>query len=147
MGRGYQESFYTLSERVRDPVGRRRKADKIIQALIRYARRPLSSAVCLDIGCSSGMVTSAIAPFFGKVIGLEYDEIALRATEPAARAMVQFIRGDAMYLPFDDNSVNVIICAQVYEHVPDDQQYGRVWGLGGQPRAPHRRHASPPQLR
>jgi len=135
MGRGYQESFYTLSERVCDPVSRRRKADKIIRALVRYARRPLSSAVCLDIGCSSGMVTSAIAPLFGKVIGLEYDEIALRATEPAARAMIRFIRGDAMYLPFGDNVVDVIICAQVYEHVPDDdllfKEIYRVLAPGG----------------
>lgn len=121
MGRGYQEGFYTLSERVRDPVSRQRKADKIIQALTHYAHHPLSSAVCLDIGSSSGIITSAIAPPFGKVIGLDYDEIALRATNPAARARVQFIQGDAMSLPLGDNMVDVIICAQVYEHVPDDE--------------------------
>lgn len=125
MGRGYQESFYTHSERVHDPVSRQKKADKIIQALIRHTRCPLSSAICLDIGCSSGMVTSAIASSFGKIVGLEYDEVALRATGPAARAMVRFIRGDAMCLPLGDNSVNAIICAQVYEHVPDDGQLFR----------------------
>lgn len=121
MGRGYQEGFYTLSERVRDSASRQRKADKIIQALIRYAHHPLSSAVCLDIGCSSGIITSAIAPLVGKMLGLDYDEIALQATDPAARARVQFIRADAMCLPFGDNMVDVIICAQVYEHIPDDE--------------------------
>ncbi len=121
MGRGYQVGFYTLSERVRDPASRQRKANKIIWALTHYAHHPPSSAICLDIGCSSGIIASAIAPLFGEVIGLDYDEIALRATNPIARARVQFIQGDAMSLPFGDNTVDVIICAQVYEHVPDDE--------------------------
>jgi len=117
--RGYQAGFYTLSERVRDSASRYRKAGKIIQALVRYGPHSLSSAICLDIGCSSGIITSTVAPFFGKVVGLDYDEVGLRATDSVARARVQFIRGDAMSLPLGDNTVDVIICAQVYEHVPD----------------------------
>ena len=120
-GRGYQLGFYTLSERLRDSASRQGKADKIIQALIRYAHHPLSSGVCVDIGCSSGIITSTIAPLFRQALGLDYDEVALRATHPAARAKGQFIKADAMCLPFGDNTVDVMICAQVYEHVPDDE--------------------------
>jgi len=121
MGQGYQKSFYTLSKRVRDPASRQRKADKIVQLLTRHANRPLSSAICLDVGCSSGIIASTIAPLFGRMLGLDYDEIALQAADSTARSRVQFIRGDAMHLPFGDNMVDVIICAQVYEHVPDDE--------------------------
>ena len=135
MRRAYQGSFYTLSEQVRDSASRRKKAHKIIQALVRYAHHPLSSAVCLDIGCSSGIITSATASSFDKVLGLDYDEVALRAIDPAARTRVQFIRADAMCLPFGDNTMEVMICAQVYEHVPNDEllfeEIYRVLAPGG----------------
>lgn len=66
---------------------------------------------------------------------MEYDEIALRAADSFARERVQFLRGDAMSLPLADNTVDVIICAQVYEHVPDDErlfmEINRVLAPGG----------------
>lgn len=122
MRRGYQEKFYDLCKRVRDPVSREWQARKIAYALAHYTGLDLSSCVCLDIGCSSGMITSAIAPSFYKTIGLEYDKDALRATDPTNRTRVQFIRGDAMSLPLSDRAINVVICAQVYEHVPDAER-------------------------
>lgn len=122
MKRGYQEKFYNLCERVRDPVSRAWQARKIAYALVHYAGLDLSSCICLDIGCSSGMITSAIAPLFYKTIGLEYDKDALRATDPTNRTRVQFIQGDAMSLPISDRAINVVICAQVYEHVPDAER-------------------------
>ncbi len=118
-GRGYQEGFYNLCQSVREPASRQRQAEKIAYALTHYVDRDLSSLVCLDIGCSSGIITSALAPLFLRTAGLEYDDVALRAADVAARARVQFLRGDAMCLPFGDSAVDVIICAQVYEHVPD----------------------------
>jgi SAM-dependent methyltransferase len=122
MRRSYQTNFYTLSQRVRDPSSRQEKAEKIIWALTRYVEHISSSAVCLDVGCSSGMITAAMAPLFSVTVGLEYDAVALRAVDEAARARVQFVRGDAMSLPFDDGVIDVVICAQVYEHVPDDEK-------------------------
>lgn len=122
MKRPYQAGFYTLSKRVRDPSSRREKAEKIIWALTRFVERPLPPAVCLDVGCSSGMITAALAPLFRRMLGLEYDKIALQAIDQRARVQVQFIRGDAMSLPFRDCTIDVIICAQVYEHVPDDRR-------------------------
>lgn len=119
----YQVGFYnsSTSTKVRDPVSRKWQATKISYAVANYARRDLSGLVCLDVGCSSGIMTSLIASLFHKTFGLDYDEVALKAIDSTARAAAQFIRGDGMYLPFMDNSIDVIICAQVYEHVPDDR--------------------------
>lgn len=119
MRRGYQEDFYFLSERVRDPDSRRRKAEKITAALNLNGRRPLDNSICLDVGCSAGLITEALAPLFEKTIGLDYDRRALEATHRHACGKVQFLRGDAMDLPFADSAVDVIVCSQVYEHVPD----------------------------
>lgn len=118
--RGCEESFYNRCHRVRDAVSRRWQAEKIAHALTHYTDRDLSSCVCLDVGCSSGVITSAIAPIFRRTVGLEYDETALRAADSAVRAGLALLRGDGMSLPFSDGMIDVIICAQVYEHVPDD---------------------------
>jgi SAM-dependent methyltransferase len=123
--RGYQPNFYTLSQRVRDLARRRRKAEKIKWIIESYARHLPSEGTCLDVGCSAGAMTVVVAPLFGHTIGLEYDEAALVAVEPAYRTQMDFMRGDAMSLPFADNSVDAVICAQVYEHVPDDAQLFR----------------------
>lgn len=118
----YQKGFYQTCSRVRDPCSRQEKAQKILQLLIRYAGFPLSSVTCLDIGCSSGIISYTLASFFQTVVGIEYDEAALRAADQNARKHVRFILGDAMHLPFRDAAFEVIICAQVYEHVPDDRR-------------------------
>ncbi len=75
---------------------------------------------CLDVGSSSGIMTARIAPLFGYTVGLDYDVTALAAIAPEDRVAVDYVRGDAMGLPIDDACVDVVVCAQVYEHVPDD---------------------------
>ena len=64
----------------------------------------------------------ALAPHFRYTIGLDYDTVALGAIEEADRGAVDFLRGDAMQLALPDECIDVIICAQVYEHVPNDER-------------------------
>lgn len=120
--RGYQPNFYELYEPIRDPVGRRAKAEKIRWLIETYARAVPEHGTCLDLGCSAGVMTAVIAPIFGRMVGLEYDEAALMAVAPELRGEIDFLRGDAMGLPLPENSVDAVICAQVYEHVPNDVQ-------------------------
>ncbi len=121
MERGYQAGFYTLSESVRNPDIRQRKAEKILWALTTFTDQPLSSLICLDVGCSSGMMTASIAPLFRYTLGMDYDAIALSEIAPSDQAKADFARSDAMQLPIADASIDVVICAQVYEHVPSDK--------------------------
>lgn len=133
--RGYQHGFYELSPAVRDAESRARRAAKIRMLFERYVTWPLAEAVCLDIGCSSGLISASLAPLFRTMIGVEYDALALGATTREGRAAVRFIRGDAMALPLASASVDVVLCAQVYEHVPDDtrlaEEVHRVLKPGG----------------
>lgn len=121
MRRGYQKAFYLHSEAVRDPLSRKRQAEKIAWVLQTLAYLDIERVTCVDIGCSSGIIVSMLAPKFDRVVGLDYDIIALRTISPEIRRSVLFIHGDAMTLPFADNSCAVVICAQVYEHVPNAQ--------------------------
>lgn len=121
MERGYQKAFFTHSEAVRDSLSRRRKAEKIAWVLENFAALELRHSICVDVGCSSGIVASTLSSRFAGVVGLDYDSIALQTIPSETRRTVLFVHGDAMMLPFADQSVTVVICAQVYEHVPDAQ--------------------------
>ena len=133
--RGYQDGFYELSPAVRDAHSRLRRAAKIRMLLQRHVAWPLAEAVCLDVGCSSGLISASLASLFRTMIGVEYDALALGATTAERRATVRLVRGDAMALPLADASVDVVLCAQVYEHVPDDERLAeeiyRVLAPGG----------------
>lgn len=118
----YQDGFYKSSSKVRDRESRLRKAEKIIYALTKLASPPLAASICLDLGCSSGTITNALAPLFERTIGMDYDEEALNHVDQSSSTRSTFLRGDAMDLPFASSSTDVIICAQVYEHVPDDRE-------------------------
>ena len=133
--RGYQPDFFALSEPVRDPARRQAKAEKIRWVLTNFAPFDLADAICLDVGCSSGMMTATLAPLFKTMYGLDFDALALASIQPQHRDGVCYLRGDAMRMPLPDASVDVVICAQVYEHVPDDTrlfpEIHRVLAPGG----------------
>ena len=126
--RAYQEHFFDICPEVGNEAARLRRAAKIASLLERHAgrtiKKPLSELVCLDLGCSSGVITCALSPMFKQVIGVDYDDVALKhiPADCQAVANVAFARGDAMRLGLADASIDVIICAQVYEHVPSDVQ-------------------------
>lgn len=118
----YQRVFYDLSKKVHDQKSRLRQADKIIAVLTKHMSVQLSSATCLDLGCSSGIITKAIAPLFARTFGIDYDEVALQHIQRGDDVRSSFIRADAMNIPMASDSIEAITCAQVYEHVPDDTE-------------------------
>lgn len=122
--RGYQEDFYNICSKMRDRENRIWKGEKIsfaLKALSGFSESELATLRCVDVGCSSGIVTNYVAPLFRSVIGVEYDRIAMANLELPTVSSVTYLRGDAMTLPFLDESVDIIICSQVYEHVPNDE--------------------------
>lgn len=121
MTRGYQKAFYAHSKAVRDPLSRKKQAEKIAWVLEHFVATELSPTECVDIGCSSGIILSTLLSKFDRAIGLDYDSMALHTISREARKKALFIHGDAMNLPFADASCAVVICAQVYEHVPNAQ--------------------------
>lgn len=118
--RFYQTNFYHQYDQLQDFESRLQKAKKIV-SFISIFRKDYQSLRCLDIGCSSGFITSALQPYFYQMVGLDYDPSGLLAVPKQNKEHTLFIRGDALTLPFSDDSFDAIICTQVYEHVPDDQ--------------------------
>ena len=120
--RDYQLDFYGSCDRVRDRTSRMEIANKIRFVLDEILRLDTHSYVCLDIGCSSGVVSAAMAPRFTRMVGLDIDRSALSEIEPGHDKKSAFLLGDAMQLPLQGKAFDMIFCLQVYEHVPDDER-------------------------
>jgi SAM-dependent methyltransferase len=70
------------------------------------------------------------------VAGIDIDAKAIaHAAGTYCRANLFFAVGDALSLPFADEQFDVVVCSQVYEHVPDAQvmmaEIARVLRPGG----------------
>jgi SAM-dependent methyltransferase len=100
-------------------------------------------ATVVDIGCGAGMdlmlAASAVGPT-GQAIGIDMTESMAARARAAARAMgfghVEVRTGDALELPVDSESADVVITNGVLNLAPDKRQaFGEVFRIlkpGGQ---------------
>jgi SAM-dependent methyltransferase len=94
----------------------------------------VTGAVVLEAGCGEGYGADVLAESAHAVVGLDYDQL----TSVHARTcypQVQMLRADLQHLPLRDNSVGVVACLQVIEHLWDQpgflRECARVLGPAG----------------
>jgi ubiquinone/menaquinone biosynthesis C-methylase UbiE len=124
---------------VLDVPSRLAQAQKIGRLLEQFAQARgvgLRQMTGVDIGCSSGIVTCALAPRFASLIGVDVDRGALMLVEQNREANnVSFVAATGRALPFGDGAIDVVVCNQVYQYVPDVPrllaEVGRVLHAGG----------------
>ncbi|MDX1697087.1 MAG: methyltransferase domain-containing protein [Thiohalobacterales bacterium] len=120
MERGYQHGFSEQGTAMFDVTERRRKARTMVAVLKEQLGTDLGSLSVLNVGGSAGIIDDYLARHFGRVTGIDIDEHAIRhAQENYSRDNLSFEIGDAMDLQYPDSTFDVVICSQVYEHVPD----------------------------
>ena len=78
---------------------------------------PSNGSRLLDIGCGLGYLTEVLGDNFFSV-GMDYDSSALYIN--TARGLKNMVQGDAVVLPFKEQSFDVVICSEVLEHLPGD---------------------------
>jgi len=116
--RGYQLHLSRGDFVLKDIEGRTQKFEKIISVLKDFHPRT-QCLNCLDIGCSSGIITSLLGNHFRMSIGMDIDQEAIHyAQNHSSSPHAQFLIADSMALSFRNNSIDVIVCNHVYEHVP-----------------------------
>ena len=98
------------------------KAGKVVAVLSDYFK-DISGLRLLDVSSSTGIMAQVFARHFKEVVGIDIDEKAV------AFAKQNFLDGnlsyhimDALHTEFPDGWFDVVVCNQMYEHVPDAWQ-------------------------
>jgi SAM-dependent methyltransferase len=117
----YQENLSLSSPILLDKEYKAPKIAKMLSILkaanlIGYKRR----GIAVDLGCSGGLFTHSLTQHFEHIIGIDIDPHALALAQSENNSPnIFFLLGSAEGLPLPSNSVELLLCNHVYEHVPD----------------------------
>jgi len=90
-----------------------------------------------DLGCGTGQLTAALAPFVRHVIAIDASAAMLQAARKRLQGLVnvELRRGDLETLPIDDERVDAATLALVLHHLPEPEhalrEVARVLKPGG----------------
>jgi ArsR family transcriptional regulator len=74
-----------------------------------------------DLGCGTGQVAAALAPFVSRVIGVDGSAAMLQAAQKRLKTLanVELRRGDLEALPIDDEQLDAAVMMLVLHHVAE----------------------------
>ena len=115
IGHNFSEVFPAIT----DSQQRKVKGKKIAAVLSDFLHNR-KAATILDLGCSNCFVLDEIVPQLNpdSAVGVDVDRKALPAPTDKRYPLV----ADGQALPFQNETIDVVICNHVYEHVPDSMQ-------------------------
>lgn len=119
----HQKNLSIHSPILLDAEYKRAKVEKML-AILRDANviSDDKNGIAIDVGCSGGFFTHGLAEYFQQVIGLDIDTHALSlAAKNNSTPNLGYVAADSLTIPLPDNSIKLVICNHVYEHVPDPE--------------------------
>ena len=75
-------------------------------------------ARALEVGCGEGVIADKMHRRWGEVVALDLPDAGLRADWRRYHGP-RFLHASAHELPFDDDQFDVVVAAEVLEHLPD----------------------------
>jgi SAM-dependent methyltransferase len=82
------------------------------------AAAPATVDRALEVGCGEGVIADKLQRRFGEVVALDLPDAGLRADWRGYDGP-RFLHADAHRLPFEDDRFDVVVAAEVLEHLPD----------------------------
>lgn len=97
---------------------------QLITEMLRSTFRDLNEKTVIEVGCGLGGYLLSVSKNSGKVVGLDVSSKAVHIAKDLAKQFglqdrVNFVIGDAQFLPFKEDSADVLVCSETLEHVPD----------------------------
>lgn len=103
---------------------RPQKAAVIWHTLQHFCGTKIGDGIWLDIGCGSGGIAASLAPRVKQIIGIDPEPWDRWRHWINQNHNLSFLQGsyDGSPALVDPESIDVVICNQVYEHVPDPEK-------------------------
>ncbi|MBN2004370.1 MAG: class I SAM-dependent methyltransferase [Anaerolineae bacterium] len=113
----YQTDYSQHFPATTDRAKRTLKLQKVLRVLEDFLGHSLTGLRVLDMGCSIGVMTGYLAESAHLAVGIDIDQGAIRqAAQNGPQASL--VIGDTGGAPFAPSTFDIIVCSQVYEHVP-----------------------------
>jgi ubiquinone/menaquinone biosynthesis C-methylase UbiE len=102
---------------------REKRAIKILAVLKDHYGSTLHCLNLLDISCSTGFMAKRFGESVRLVVGMDIDRTALAvAANLDVGEHVKFVASDALKTCFYDSFFDIVVCNQMYEHVPSAEK-------------------------
>lgn len=76
----------------------------------------------LDVGCGHGLMAQKIAALSGEVMAVELSPAVIQAYQQNTCSNLHFVQADLSFLPFDDQSFDILYSSGVLHHTPDTKK-------------------------
>jgi len=120
---GLTNKYYSLGFPKILDENERLRVGKQILGVLRQEVKDTKKLICLDVGASSGVISNFLSNFFKKVIGFDVDANAIDiAKSRFKRKNLEFSLVDVEEMHLKSNSIDVIVCNQVYNFVDHPQK-------------------------